>query len=566
MFLDDTACNLASLNLLAFYDEPSSSFDIEGYRHSVRIWTTILEISVAMAQFPSREIAVKSHDFRTIGLGFANLGALLMVMGLPYDSDRGRAVAAGLSAALTGEAYAQSARMAAERGAFARYGANRDSMLRVIRNHRRTAFGAPASEYEGLTVPPLPLDENHCPPAILAAARSSWDDALALGDSHGFRNAQVSAIAPTGTIGLLMDCDTTGVEPDFALAKFKKLAGGGHFRIINRSVPPALRALGYDEDSVREIVAYCVGYGTLRGAPGVSRARLEEKGLSVEALDRVESAIRDAVGIDGLFTPRILGVEAFVALGVPQATWSLPGFSLLRHLGFSAMEISAADDFACGTMSLEGAPRLKKAHYPIFDTATPSGKRGTRSISWQAHIAMMAAVQPFVSGAISKTINMPDSATVEDVKGAHLLAWKSMLKSIALYRNGSKLSQPLTALAPGSDPVADALVALQGESQPDCQTPAQDSVPMIGSLSRERTSLPNRRSGYTQKAKIGGHSVFVRTGEYDDGSLGEIFLDMHKEGAAFRSLLNSFAIAVSLGLQYGVPLEEYVDAFTFTRF
>ena len=568
MFLDDTACNLASLNLLSFYDETRRDFDVEGYRHAVRIWTTILEISVAMAQFPSKEIARKSYDFRTLGLGFANLGTLLMVMGLPYDSDQGRAVAAGLSAVLTGEAYAQSARMAAQRGPFARYQANKGAMLRVIRNHRRAAYGTPVGEYEGLLVPPKALDSALCPQAVRDAARASWDDALALGQAHGFRNAQVSAIAPTGTIGLLMDCDTTGVEPDFALAKFKKLAGGGYFRIINRSVPPALRALGYDEGSVREIVAYCVGHGTLADAPGVPRARLAEKGLSKDALDRAEAALKDAIGIEGVFIPRILGKEVFEALGIPEATWSLPGFSLLRHLGFSPEEIAAADDFACGTMSLEGAPGLKPAHFPVFDTATPSGKRGTRSIAWQAHVAMMAAVQPFVSGAISKTINMPNTATIEDVKGAHMLAWKSMLKSIALYRDGSKLSQPLSALAPGSDPVADALVALQYEEPAPAPSPSAVSAAAVlaGAPARTRTSLPNRRSGYTQKAKIGGHSVFLRTGEYDDGSLGEIFLDMHKEGAAFRSLLNSFAISVSLGLQYGVPLEEFMDAFTFTRF
>ncbi len=569
MFLDDTACNLASLNLLSFYDGNKRSFDVGGYRHAVRLWTTILEISVAMAQFPSRPIARKSFDFRTLGLGFANLGALLMVMGLPYDSEEGRAVAAGVTAILTGEGYAQSARMAAENGPFARYEANRDAMLRVLRNHRRAAFGASPEEYEGLTVTPKALDGKLCPRDIRKAACEAWDEALRLGQAHGFRNAQVSAIAPTGTIGLLMDCDTTGIEPDFALAKFKKLAGGGYFRIINGSVPPALRALGYGEDAVQEIVEYCVGRATLAEGPGVNRARLAEKGLPEGALEKAEASLRDAIGIEGVFTPYILGKEAFEALGIPEATYGLPGFSLLRHLGFTDKEIAAADDYACGTLGLEGAPRLKKAHYPVFDTATPSGRRGTRSIDWKAHVAMMAAVQPFVSGAISKTINMPNTATTEDVKGAHLLAWKSMLKSIALYRDGSKLSQPLSALAPGSDPIADALLGLQTDPGEEAapRVPAQEASPdSVRFSAKTRTSLPNRRSGYTQKAKIGGHSVFVRTGEYDDGTLGEIFLDMHKEGAAFRSLLNSFAISVSLGLQYGVPLEEFVDAFTFTRF
>ena len=584
MFLDDTACNLASLNLLAFYDEKAGSFDDQAYRHAVRIWTTVLEISVVMAQFPSKEIARKSYDYRTLGLGYANLGSLLMVMGLAYDSKEGRSVAAALSAILTGEGYAQSGRMAAAWGPFARYGANRDSMLRVIRNHRRAAYGSPASEYEALTVAPIGLDASSCPENLVAAARDSWDQALAIGEKSGYRNAQVSAIAPTGTIGLLMDCDTTGVEPDFALVKFKKLAGGGYFKIINQSVPPALRALGYAEAAIGEIEAYALGRGTLKGAAGIlSYESLAAKGLPAAALDKVEAALKDAISLEGCFAPYVLGAEAFEALSLPEATYSLPGFNLLLHLGFSEAEIEEAELYACGTMGLEGAPGLQNAHLGVFDTATVSGKKGTRSISWTAHIAMMAAVQPFVSGAISKTINMPNSATYEDVKGAYMLAWRSMLKSIALYRDGSKLSQPLSALAPGADVIADSIVALEanalGEASPgglDGYDDEGDGIPrathdqdlpgMPAAPRGVRRALPNRRSGYTQKAKIGGHSVFVRTGEYDDGAIGEIFLDMHKEGAAFRSILNSFAIAVSLGLQYGVPLEEYVDAFTFTRF
>ncbi len=589
MFLDDTACNLASLNLLPFYDERTRLFDDEAYRHAVRIWTTVLEISVVMAQFPSKEIARKSYDYRTLGLGYANLGSLLMVMGLAYDSPEGRATAGALTAILTGEAYAQSARMAGAWGPFARYQANGPHMLRVMRNHRRAAYGAPASEYEGLTVTPAGLDASLCPGNLAAAARDSWDQALALGERHGYRNAQVSAIAPTGTIGLLMDCDTTGVEPDFALVKFKKLAGGGYFKIINQSVPPALRALGHSETAIREIEAYALGHGTLKGAPGrLSFESLEAKGLPGTALCKVEGALKDAISLEASFAPFVIGAESLEAIGLPEATYSLPGFSLLRHLGFSEAEIEEAELFACGTMGLEGAPGLEDAQLPVFDTATASGKKGSRSISWTAHISMMAAVQPFVSGAISKTINMPNAATYEDVKGAYMLAWRSMLKSIALYRDGSKLSQPLSALAPGADIIADSIVALEAsvldESSPEGLdepvgvpsfageaayapgTHAQELPGMPAAPRGVRRALPNRRSGYTQKAKIGGHSVFVRTGEYDDGSLGEIFLDMHKEGAAFRSILNSFAIAVSLGLQYGVPLEEYVDAFTFTRF
>jgi ribonucleoside-diphosphate reductase alpha chain len=565
MFLDDTACNLASINLLTLYDPAKKRFDIDGYAHAIRIWTTILEISVTMAQFPSAQIALLSYEYRTLGLGFANLGSLLMVMGLAYDSPRGRAVAGALSAILSGAAYAQSARMAASLGPFARYGENKESMLRVVRNHRRAAYNAAPAEYEKVGTVPVGIDPASCPEDFLAAARSSWDEALELGATSGFRNAQVTAIAPTGTIGLLMDCDTTGVEPDFALVKFKKLAGGGYFKIINQSVPPALAALGYGDDEIEAIISYATGHKTLAGAPGVSAEALAAKGFTKPVLDVVEANLESAFSLEGVFSPWIIGKD-FVqdVLKVPESTWSLTGFSLLRHLGFSQEEIDAAEAWACGTMGVEGAPELKAEHLSVFDTATPSGKYGTRAIAWQAHIGMMAAVQPFISGAISKTINMPNSSTYEDVKGAYMLAWRSAVKAVALYRDGSKLSQPLSSFAPGTDPLADALLRLQKDlDAPDAAAQAKGKA---ADLRGVRRSLPNRRAGYTQKAKIGGHSIFIRTGEYDDGRLGEIFLDMHKEGAAFRSLLNSFAIAVSLGLQYGVPLEEYVDAFTFSRF
>jgi ribonucleoside-diphosphate reductase alpha chain len=568
MFLDDTACNLASINLAPFYDKKTRTFDVAGYLHAIRIWTTILEISVVMAQFPSPRIAELSYEYRTLGLGYANLGTLLMIMGLAYDSDEGRGVAGALSAVLSGEAYAQSARMAAGLGPFARYAENREQMLRVIRNHRRAAWNAPAHEYEGLHIPPKGISPEACPSYLLDAARQAWDRALELGEAQGFRNAQVSAIAPTGTIGLLMDCDTTGVEPDFALVKFKKLAGGGYFKIINQSVPPALEALGYSGEALDGIVAYATGRKTLEGGEEenpLNHRALAAKGFTPQALAAAEDAVKTSLNLEGVFNPWILGRE-FVeeTLGVPESTWSLPGFSLLKHLGFSGEEIEKAELYACGTMGLEGAPGLKKEHYPVFDTATPSGKNGRRSIPWAAHIGMMAAAQPFVSGAISKTINMPNSSGYEDVKGAYMLAWKSALKAVALYRDGSKLSQPLSSFAPGSDPLADTILgvekAMANSGLPPERRTARNEIRGI------RKPLPNRRSGYTQKAKIGGHSIFIRTGEYEDGGLGEIFLDMHKEGAAFRSLLNSFAIAVSLGLQYGVPLEEYVDAFTFSRF
>ncbi|MDR2748052.1 MAG: adenosylcobalamin-dependent ribonucleoside-diphosphate reductase [Treponema sp.] len=569
MFLDDTACNLASINLALFYDKAKRSFNVEAYLHAVRIWTTILEISVVMAQFPAKRIAELSYEYRTLGLGFANLGSLLMIMALAYDSPEARAVAGALSAILTGEAYAQSARMAAELGPFARYGENAKAMLRVIRNHRRAVRNAPAAEYEEVHTPPQGIEAKHCPPYLLDAARAAWDRALELGEAHGFRNAQVSAIAPTGTIGLLMDCDTTGVEPDFALVKFKKLAGGGYFKIINQSVPPALEALGYGAEAVEGIVAYATGRKTLDlkagGGPNpVNHEALMSKGFSPAVIRAAEEAVTSSLNLEGVFNPWVLGKD-FVekTLGVPEAVWSLPGFSLLKHLGFTEEEIEQAEHYACGVMGLEGAPGLKKEHYAVFDTATPSGKNGRRSIPWKAHIGMMAAVQPFISGAISKTINMPAGAGYEDVKGAYLLSWRSALKAVALYRDNSKLSQPLSSMAPGTDPLADAITDLErglGRGRPSAESAAAQAP------RGPRRPLPNRRSGYTQKGKIGGHSIYIRTGEYDDGSLGEIFLDMHKEGAAFRSLLNSFAIAVSLGLQYGVPLEEYVDAFTFSRF
>jgi ribonucleoside-diphosphate reductase alpha chain len=565
MFLDDTACNLASINLGALYDKESKMFDVEGYLHAIGIWTTVLEISVVMAQFPSSKIAELSYQYRTLGLGYANLGTLLMLMGLAYDSAEGRAVAGALSALLSGGAYSQSARMAAELGPFLRYRENSANMLRVIRNHRRAAYNSPDDEYEGLHTIPCGIDETVCPAYLLDAARAAWDRALELGKAHGYRNAQVTAIAPTGTIGLLMDCDTTGVEPDYALVKFKKLAGGGYFKIINQSVPFALEALGYSPQSIEEIIAYATGYKTLSGAPFINPDTLKAKGFTPEAVAAAEDAVKTALNLEGVFTPWTLGRE-FVEkiLQIPESTWSLPGFSLLRHIGFSAEDIADAELYACGTMGLENAPGLKKEHYAVFDTATASGKNGKRLISWTAHIGMMAAVQPFISGAISKTINMPNSANYEDVKGAYMLSWKNALKAVALYRDGSKLSQPLSSFAPGTDPLADTVLKVEkGLNLPQTQPQTADRKTNARGL---RRPLPSRRMGYTQKAKISSHTIYIRTGEYEDGSLGEIFLDMHREGAAFRALLNSFAITVSLGLQYGVPLEEYIDAFTYSRF
>ncbi len=571
MFLDDTACNLASLNLLAFRNAQTRQFDVEGYEHAVRLWTIVLEISVLMAQFPSKEIAQLSFEYRTLGLGYANVGGLLMSSGIPYDSDAGRALCGALSAIMTGVAYATSAEMAAILGAFPGYKKNREHMLRVIRNHRRAAHGEKTG-YEKVATPPVRLDHAACPdPRLIEHAKRAWDRALALGEQHGYRNAQATVIAPTGTIGLVMDCDTTGIEPDFALAKFKKLAGGGYFKIINRAVPEALRVLGYRESEIAEIEAYAVGHGTLSNAPGINHTTLMAKGFTPEAVEKVEKALPTAFDIKFVFNKWTLG-EDFCrdALGIPADELAKPNFDMLAHLGFTRREIDAANIHVCGAMTVEGAPHLKAEHYAVFDCANPCGRTGKRFLSVQSHIRMMAAAQPFISGAISKTINMPNEATVEDCKDAYLLSWKLGLKANALYRDGSKLSQPLNSQLIADEEEEDEVEAfLEKPAAARATGLAEKVVERLVErivVMRERERMPDRRKGYTQKAVVGGHKVYLRTGEYDDGRLGEIFIDMHKEGAALRSLLNNFAIAVSLGLQYGVPLDEYVDAFTFTRF
>jgi ribonucleoside-diphosphate reductase alpha chain len=572
MFLDDTACNLASANLITFYDTSTTRFDVEAYEHLCRLWTLVLEISVMMAQFPSKAIAELSYEFRTLGLGYANIGGLLMTMGLPYDSKEGRALCGTLSAIMTGIAYKTSAEMAGELGAFSGYKKNATHMLRVIRNHRRAAHGQ-ASGYEALSVHPVPLDQAACPQQDLVAhATAAWDDALQLGEVNGFRNAQVTVVAPTGTIGLVMDCDTTGIEPDFALVKFKKLAGGGYFKIINRAVPEALRALGYRDSEIGEIEAYAVGLGSLSNAPGINATTLRAKGFTDDAIAKVEKALPTAFDIKFAFNKWTFG-EDFLrdTLKIAAEVIAAPNFDLLTAVGFSKREIEAANVHICGAMTVEGAPFLKAEHYPVFDCANPCGKIGKRYLSVESHIRMMAAAQPFISGAISKTINMPNDATVEDCKAAYMLSWKLALKANALYRDGSKLSQPLNSqLISDDDDEEDAVDAFY--DKPMAARTAQISEKIVEKLverivvMREREKMPDRRKGYTQKAVVGGHKVYLRTGEYDDGRLGEIFIDMHKEGAALRSFINNFAIAVSLGLQYGVPLDEYVDAFTFTRF
>ncbi len=567
MFLDDTACNLASMNLLTFYK--GGTFDADAYMHATRLWTLALEISVMMAQFPSKSIAQQSYDFRTLGLGYANIGGLLMNMGFSYDSDEGRALTGALTAVMTGVSYATSAEIAAELGAFAGYDRNADHMLRVIRNHRTAAYGK-TEGYEALAVKPVPLDHANCPDARLAQlAKSSWDEALRLGEAHGYRNAQVSVIAPTGTIGLVMDCDTTGIEPDFALVKFKKLAGGGYFKIINRSVPGALAGLGYGAAQIEEIVSYAVGHATIGNAPGINTTALVGMGFGPAQLRKIGDALAAAFDIRFVFNRWTLGDDFLTGtLGIPAAKLDDPSFDLLRHLGFTRAEIEAANDHICGTMTLEGAPHLKAEHYPVFDCANACGKKGKRFLSVDSHITMMAAAQSFISGAISKTINMPNDADIGECKRAYELSWSLGVKANALYRDGSKLSQPLaSALIEDDDEAAEVLEI--GNAHDKAIVLAEKIIEKViikEVRSREREKMPQRRKGYTQKANVGGHKVYLRTGEYQDGSLGEIFIDMHKEGAGFRAMMNNFAIAISVGLQYGVPLEEFVDAFTFTKF
>ncbi len=567
MFLDDTACNLASLNLLTFLR--GETFDAKAYVHATRLWTITLEISVLMAQFPSARIAELSYRFRTLGLGYANIGGLLMTLGHGYDSAEGRALCGALSAVMTGEAYRTSAEMAGELGAFPGYAANAAHMRRVIRNHRRAATGA-LTGYEGLAVPPVALDHENCPDrALLNLAHSVWDEAVELGEKHGFRNAQTTVIAPTGTIGLVMDCDTTGIEPDFALVKFKKLAGGGYFKIINRAVPQALRNLGYPAAQVEEIVAYAVGHGTLGNAPEINPTALIGHGFGAEEIAKIEAALPTAFDIRFVFNQWTLGEDFCTrVLGIPAEKLRDPAFDLLRHLGFGRAQVEAANAHVCGTMTLEGAPHLRPEHYVVFDCANACGKIGTRYLSVESHIRMMAAAQSFISGAISKTINMPNEATIGDCKAAYELSWSLGVKANALYRDGSKLSQPLSAaLIEDDEDLEEVLTnAPQGERVTVLAEKIVEKIIIKEIEKANRQRLPERRKGYTQKAIVGGHKVYLRTGEYADGSLGEIFIDMHKEGAAFRAMMNNFAIAVSVGLQYGVPLEEFVEAFTFTRF
>ena len=566
MFIDDTACNLASINLLQFKKD-DASFDIEAYEYTTRLWTLTLEISVMMAQFPSKEIAQRSYEYRTLGLGYANIGGLLMSWGIAYDSDEGRSICAALTSIMTGISYATSAEIAGELGAFPKYKENAKHMLKVIRNHKRASEGK-TRDYEDLSINPVPLMAQDCPDQkLIVAAKEAWSKALSLGEKNGYRNAQATVIAPTGTIGLVMDCDTTGIEPDFAMVKFKKLAGGGYFKIINRVVPEALAYLGYNADQIDDMQRYALGTGSLKDCQAISHNALISKGFTEKEINLIEDSLASAFDIKFVFNQFTLGVEfCKEKLGMSSEQMNDFTFNMLEFLGFTSEEIDVANIHVCGAMTLEGAPHLNKDHLAVFDCANVCGRIGKRFLSVDSHIKMMAAAQSFISGAISKTINMPNDATIDDCSDAYMLSWQLGIKANALYRDGSKLSQPLNSALLDEDDIDEDNDNITNEEDITKRTSQVVEKIVERFVQTERDKLPHRRKGYTQKATVGGHKVYLRTGEYESGKLGEIFVDMHKEGAAFRSLMNNFAIAVSIGLQYGVPLEEYVEAFTFTRF
>jgi len=585
MFLDNTACNLASINLRKFFNESDNSFDVTGFEYTTRLWQTVLEVSILMAQFPSKEVAQLSYDYRTTGLGFANLGSMLMVSGIAYDSEQARGIAGAITAIMTGVAYKTSAEMASFLGAFDRYEENKENMLRVMRNHRAAAYDA-EDAYVGIEIKPQGIKAQYTPDYLLRAATKAWDDAVQLGEKYGYRNAQTTVIAPTGTIGLVMDCDTTGVEPDFALVKFKKLSGGGYFKIINQSVPQSLKNLGYSQSENDAIVNFAVGHASFAGAPHINNESLLAKGFTAEEIAKLNGAAKSAFEIGFIFNRFTLGDACLTRLGFKEEVFADWSFNLLEAIGFTEDQIDEANDYVCGTMTVEGAPALKDEHLSIFDCANKNGKKGVRYIHAHGHIRMMAACQPFLSGAISKTINLPHEATVEEIADSYLMSWSLGLKANAIYRDGSKLSQPLSTKSDKkkkTDATANEELSMDGGSQlvdlsklnvdelleeVQKRMAASTDTTFKRQLSRivERKSLPAKRRGFTQKARIGGQVLFLRTGEYNDNTLGEIFIDLAKEGSTLRSLMNCFAISISVGLQYGVPLEEFVEKFVFTKF
>lgn len=525
MFLDDTACNLASLNLTAFFDLQKNRFDIEAYRRAIRVFITAMDILVDYSSYPTAEIAQNSHNYRPLGLGYANLGSLLMLLGVSYDSEEGRGIAAALTSLLCGEAYAVSAELAQRRRPFSGFKSNREPMLRVIRQHREAAEQ---------------LERQRCPQEFHEAALGAWRQAEELGKLHGYRNSQVTVLAPTGTIGLLMDCDTTGVEPDYSLVKWKKLAGGGYVKMVNRNLPLVLERLGYDSTQCEQLMRWVIGRRSLDDTR-LDPQHLRGMGFAEEEIQEAEASVRQQGELNS-FTPHINPAS-------------------LRERGLKEAELVAAQREIGGWESFEGAPGFRSEHLPIFDCANRCGPQGQRFLKPLAHVRMVAAVQPFISGAISKTINMPESTTVEEIEQLYTEAWRMGLKAVALYRDNSKGSQPLRTQLDSS---ASAAISAAGDVATTAVT--ETLAALKTNAWRERRELPARRRGVTLEASVGGHKIFLRTGEYENGELGEIFIDMYKEGAAYRSMMNSFAQAVSAGLQHGVPLEKYVKMFTFTRF
>jgi ribonucleoside-diphosphate reductase alpha chain len=611
MFLDDTACNLASINLIRFYDRHERTFDTDRFEHAVDLWTIVLEISVLMASFPSESIARRSWEFRTLGLGYANIGAMLMQAGIPYDSDEGRAICGMLSSTMTGRAYRMSAQLAGEQGPFAGFKRNRKHMLRVIRNHRRAAHGVARGAtgpdaYEDLRIRPVPIDHGCClemsgrlngVERLLKRACANWDEAIQLGEKHGFRNAQVTVIAPTGTIGLLMDCDTTGVEPDFALVKFKKLAGGGYFKIANASLRPALEALGYPEGQVRDILTHVLGALTLdtpmpghdgafggAGERGTLSHFLRAKGVPADELARITDALPGVFELRFAISPWMFSDETLKAMEIdPGTARNDPSLNILRALGLSAAQIDALDERICGSQTIEGAPHLRDEHLPVFDCANTCGRHGVRCISPEGHIRMMASAQPFITGAISKTINLVNSATIEDIAGAYRLSWELGLKANALYRDGCKLSQPLSSKketsgddAPGKADLGSGAIGA-AEHEPfrelvEAATLARDAADaedesrVIIIRKPHRRRLKDTRRSVTHKFNIAGHEGYLTVGCYDDGAPGELFVTMAKEGSTIGGLMDTLGTATSVALQYGVPLESMVNKFTHQRF
>lgn len=592
MFLDNTACNLASINLLKFYDPKTRVFDVEGFEHAVGIWTIVLEISVMMASFPSKEIADRSWRYRTLGLGYANLGAMLMQAGIPYDSEEGRAICGALSAILTGRSYAASALMAAEHGAFAGFEENREHMLRVIRNHRRAAYGTArdSDEWEDLTIRPVPID-HACFEAgtigidnareMLDRSMLAWDDALRFGEKFGYRNAQVTVIAPTGTIGLLMDCDTTGVEPDFALTKFKKLAGGGYFKIANQSLRPALDALGYDEFQTDQIITWVMGTLNLDvpmpaadGTMGADDETFREfllngAGYESEELVALENQLPTVFELSFAFNAWTMPERVMTDLGVDvEAAKADPGFNGLRALGLTGAQIKVLNRLVCGTQTVEGAPHLRDEHLPVFDCANRCGPTGKRFIEPDGHIRMMAAAQPFISGAISKTVNLPNEATIEEIGRSYTLSWSLGIKANALYRDGCKLSQPLSTTSDSEeedgdgDAVGTTMSEASGEGEPTYIERIVEKIierPM-------RRRLPDTRESLTHKFNVAGHEGYLIVGLYEDGTPGELFITMAKEGSTIGGLMDSLGTAISVALQYGVPVQSLVNKFAHQRF